>query len=74
MCLAIPVQITQLLPNQRAIVDLGGIKKEISISLLEHVATGDYVIVHVGYALTRLDEHEAKKTLQLFADMMQGDA
>lgn len=74
MCLAIPVQITKVLDNQRAIVDIGGITKEISTSLLAEVVAGDYVILHVGFALTRLDEHEAKKTLQLFADMMRGAA
>jgi hydrogenase expression/formation protein HypC len=72
MCLAMPAQITKLLDQQRAIVNLGGIEKEISTTLLEHVAKGDYVIMHVGYALTRLDEHEAQKTLALFADMMRG--
>ena len=72
MCLALPVQITQLLPNQLAIVNLGGVTKEISTSLLDHVAEGDYVIIHVGFALTRLDENEAQKTLSLFAQMLEG--
>lgn len=72
MCLALPAQITELLGNERAIVNLGGITKEISISLLDQVSIGDYVIIHVGYALTRLDENEAQKTLSLFAEM-QGD-
>ena len=71
MCLAMPVQITKLLDNKRALVNLGGIEKEISVSLLEEVTEGDYVILHVGYALTRLDEHEAQKTLLLFAEMMR---
>lgn len=72
MCLAVPVQIKTLLGNQKALVNLGGIEKEISVSLLEHVAEGDYVILHVGYALTRLDEQEARNTLALFAEMMEG--
>lgn len=72
MCLALPAQITQLFDDQRAIVNLGGVRKEISISLLDAVSVGDYVIIHVGYALTRLDEAEAQKTLRLFADMLQG--
>lgn len=72
MCLALPAQITQILEDQRAIINIGGITKEISIALLDHVAEGDYVIIHVGYALTRLDEKEAQKTLGLFAKMMQG--
>lgn len=71
MCLAIPAQITQILDDTRAIISLGGITKEISIALLEKIAVGDYVILHVGYALTRLDEDEAKKTLNLFAQMLK---
>lgn len=71
MCLAIPAQITQILDNDRAIINLGGITKEISTALLDEVVKGDYVIVHVGYALTRLDEQEAQKTLSLFAQMLE---
>lgn len=69
MCLAIPVQITRLLPEQRAVVNLAGIEREISTVLLEAVNSGDYVIIHVGYALTRLDEREALKTLDLLGKM-----
>ncbi|HHT0591918.1 hydrogenase expression/formation protein HypC [Legionella gratiana] len=71
MCLAIPAQITQILDEERALINLGGIIKEISIALLDKVTEGDYVIIHVGYALTRLDEQEALKTLNLFAQMAQ---
>ncbi|KTD73743.1 HypC/HybG/HupF family hydrogenase formation chaperone [Legionella tucsonensis] len=71
MCLAIPAQITQILDEERALINLGGIIKEISIALLDKVTEGDYVIIHVGYALTRLDEQEALKTLNLFAQMVQ---
>ncbi|KTD30457.1 HypC/HybG/HupF family hydrogenase formation chaperone [Legionella maceachernii] len=69
MCLALPVQIMRLLDAQRALVNLGGIEKEISIALLDQVSEGDYVILHVGYALTKLNEEEAQKTLKLFAEM-----
>ena len=74
MCLALPAQITQILDNDRAIINLGGITKEISIAFLDKVVEGDYVIIHVGYALTRLDEHEAQKTLSLFAQMLKDAA
>jgi len=69
MCLAMPAKITQILQHQRAIVNLGGIEKEISTDLIDTVSIGDYVIVHVGYALTKLQENEAEKTLALFAEM-----
>ena len=71
MCLAMPAQVMQILDEERALINLGGIIKEISIALLDKVAEGDYVIIHVGYALTRLDEQEAQKTLNLFAQMAQ---
>lgn len=69
MCLAIPARVEQLVDQDQAIVDLGGVQKQISTALLESVAVGDYVIVHVGYALNRLDPVEAEKTLQLFAEL-----
>jgi len=50
-------------------VDLGGIQKEISVELLDDVQVGDYVILHVGYALSRLDPEEAERTLALFSEM-----
>lgn len=71
MCLAIPAQVVELRPDDNALVDLAGVKKEISLALLDGVAVGDYVIVHVGYALNKLDPEEAEKTLQLFAEMGQ---
>lgn len=72
MCLALPARITTFLPNTKAIVNVGGIEKEISLDLLnEHeLKIGDYVIIHVGYALTRLKEDEAIKTLRLFEEMV----
>ncbi|QEL64421.1 hydrogenase assembly chaperon [Oryzomicrobium terrae] len=69
MCLAIPAKIVDLLPDDGARIELGGVRKEISLALVEGVAVGDYVIVHVGYALTRLDPDEAEKTLALFAEL-----
>ena len=67
MCLAIPVRVVQLLDEQTAVVDLDGIRKEISLALVDGVQAGDYVILHVGYALSRLDPAEAERTLALFA-------
>ncbi len=69
MSLAIPAQIVILLENGRAVIEVKGIQKEISVELLDEVKIGDYVIVHVGYALFRLDEEEALRTLSLFDEM-----
>ena len=67
MCLAIPVRVVELRDDEMAIVDLDGIRKEISLALVDDVRVGDYVILHVGYALARLDAEEAERTLALFA-------
>ncbi|HRG72847.1 MAG TPA: HypC/HybG/HupF family hydrogenase formation chaperone [Thauera aminoaromatica] len=68
MCLAIPARIVELLDGDQCRVELGGVRKEISLALVDGAAVGDYVIVHVGYALTRLDPEEAAQTLALIAD------
>ena len=72
MCLALPCRVVELLDNEQAMIDVSGMRKAISLALVDDVAVGDYVIVHVGYALTRLDPDEADKTLALFAEL--GDA
>jgi hydrogenase expression/formation protein HypC len=69
MCLALPCRIVELRAGEQALIDVAGVGKEISLALVEDVAVGDYVIVHVGYALTRLDPEEAEKTLALFAEL-----
>jgi len=69
MCLAIPVKVIALGAGETAIVDLAGVRKEISLALLSDVQVGDYVILHVGYALSKLDAEEAEKTLALFAEL-----
>jgi len=69
MCLAIPAQVIEMKDTERAIVDMGGVRKQISTALLDEVAVGDYVIVHVGYALNRLDQEEAEETLRLLAEL-----
>ncbi len=69
MCLALPAQVQELLPDDMAMVMLGGVTKEVSVALVEDVAPGDYVIVHVGFALSKLDPEEAEKTLALFAEV-----
>jgi hydrogenase expression/formation protein HypC len=74
MCLAMPVLVLELTNDDQAIVDLGGIKKEISLALVENVVPGDYVILHAGYALQKLDREEADRTLALFADWARAEA
>jgi len=71
MCLAIPARVVEKSEGDNAIVDLGGVRKDISLALVDGVEVGDYVIVHVGYALSKLDPAEAAQTLALFAEMGQ---
>jgi len=73
MCLAVPARVVEL-NGDIAIVDLDGIRKETSTLLLDDVAVGDYVLIHVGYALERIDPLEAAKTLALFAELRAQDA
>jgi len=69
MCLAIPACVEQLINENSAIVNLGGIRKEISLALVADIVPGDYVIVHVGFALQKLDQMEAERTLAMFAEI-----
>lgn len=70
MCFAIPVRVKAILPDGMARVTLKGVSMDVSILLLDNVAVGDYVIVHVGYALARIDAAEAERTLAM---MRQGE-
>ena len=69
MCLAIPVKVVELRDGDQAMVDVGGVRKEISLALVDGIAVGDYVILHVGFAIQKLDPEEAEKTLALFAEL-----
>jgi hydrogenase expression/formation protein HypC len=68
MCLAIPARVIELLPAAEGVIELGGVRKRISLELVDGISVGDFVIVHVGYALQKLDPHEAERTLALFAE------
>ncbi len=69
MCLALPALVVALQGNDMATIDLGGVRKRISIALVPEAKPGDYVIVHVGYAIGLLDTEEAEATLKLFAEL-----
>lgn len=69
MCLAIPAEVTELLPDDMARVSLDGVGKIVSVALIEDLKVGDYVILHVGYALTKIDPEEARQTLAILAEL-----
>ena len=69
MCLAIPAEVVAISnEGETATVSLDGVKKEISLALVEGVRLGDYVLVHVGYALNVVSKEEAAATLALMAE------
>lgn len=71
MCLAIPAEVTELLADDMARVTIDGVGKIVSVALVEDLKVGDFVILHVGYALTRIDPDEARQTLAILAELGQ---
>jgi len=67
MCLAIPSKITQI-ENNMAVIDVDGVRRECSLLLVEDAQVGDYVIVHAGFAISKLDETAALETLALLKE------
>ena len=69
MCLGVPGRVEEIWEQdgtRMATVDFGGVRKEVCLAYLPDIAVGDYTIVHVGFALTKLDEKSALETLELF--------
>jgi hydrogenase expression/formation protein HypC len=77
MCLAIPGKIVEIVDedNQIAKVDVGGVKRNINIGMLgkEEARVGDYVLIHVGFAMSKVDEHEAHETLRVLKEIGEFD-
>ena len=75
MCLAVPVRVLALLPDEQAEVEVGGVRSRASVALIDGgVAPGDYLIVHAGFAISRLDVAQAERSLELFAEIARLDA
>jgi len=70
MCLAVPARVLSI-EGDYAQVDFGGASKKVCVTLLPDLEVGEYVIVHTGYAIERMKEEEAKKTLALFEEMAE---
>jgi hydrogenase expression/formation protein HypC len=70
MCLGVPAQVVELLPDGLAVADFGGVRREVSVALVDGaVRPGDWLLIHVGFALGRIDEAEAEATLALLAEV-----
>lgn len=68
MCLAIPMKVVEV-KGEEATVEIGSVKKRVIINLVEDVKVGDYLIIHAGFAIQKLDEKEAIETLKLWKEM-----
>lgn len=66
MCLALPARVVERLEGDQALVDLGGVRKPVSLAMVPQAVVGDFVIVHVGFAIGMVDPAEAERTLALF--------
>ena len=69
MCLAVPMQINKI-EDDVAYCEVDGVKREASLMMLDDVAVGDFVLIHAGFAIAKLDPAEAEITLQLFREMI----
>ena len=72
MCLAVPMRVVSI-SGPAAMVEEAGVRRDVRVDLIEGVSVGDYVIVHAGVAIERLDPYEAEETLRLFAEMFSGE-
>jgi hydrogenase expression/formation protein HypC len=72
MCVAIPGKVVEI-EGSEAVVDYGGVKRRTNITLLDDVRVGDYVLIHVGFAIQKLDRKEAEETLQLWREILEGE-
>ena len=72
MCLAVPVKILSLKDNKMSEVELDGVKRDVSVSLIEDPAVGDYVLLHAGFAIEKIDEEQAQETLKALRQISQG--
>lgn len=70
MCLAIPAQIKKIIGTQ-AVADIEGVTREISLELTPEAKTGDYVLLHTGYAISIIDAKEAEETLKLLHEIAE---
>ena len=68
MCLAIPTRIIDI-EGERAEVEIGGVKRTISLALTPDAQKGDYVLLHTGFAISIIDEEEAQESLKLFKEL-----
>ncbi len=74
MCLAVPAKILKIQSEDIALCDFNGVEKEVNVALIDNPVIGDWVIVHVGFALNRIDEKEAQTTLEMLSTLQTPNA
>ena len=72
MCVAVPAKVIEVMENE-AVVDFGGIKKRVNTLLVPQLNKGDYVLLHAGCAMQKIDEEEAEKTLEIFRALLEAE-
>lgn len=73
VCLAVPAKVIELLEDDIAIVEIGTVKMKISTVLTGDISLGDYVLVHAGFAIEKIDKEEAERTIELFREIERLD-
>ena len=69
MCLGVPMQV-KTTPNEMAVCQIDGVQREASLMMIDDVAVGDYVLIHAGFAIEKIDEEQARLTLQALRDAL----
>lgn len=70
MCLGVPLKLLEV-HGDTGVVEMGGVRRKVNLSLVPEVKTGNYVIVHAGFAITVMNEEEAEETLRLLNEIME---
>jgi len=73
MCVAVPGKILRIHADEMAVVDFGGTTREVSLAFLETPQVGEYIIVHAGFALHKIDPKEAEETVELMRQVLAHD-
>jgi len=73
MCLGIPGQVIERLGDELARIDVSGVRRDVSVAFTPEVEPGDWVLIHVGFALARIDEEEARATLELIGEALAAE-
>ena len=73
MCLAVPVKIEKITGPATGTITLSGVSRDVDLSLIDDPQPGDYILLHAGFAIEKVDQDEARRTLELFRAMMEQD-